>query len=259
LSGQALYAFEHQHTLWHEILHKNVYFLSADKSKGRVNYTNIKKNSGDLEAYLRLLSSIKEKEFLQWSDNQQKAFLINAYNAFTIQLVISRYPDIKSIKDIGSWFNSPWKKKFFVLLDKKISLDELEHSILRKAGRYDDPFIHVALVCAAKGCPTLRNEAYTAEKLEQQLANAVQTFLSDKQRNRYNTSSSSLEVSKIFKWYEDDFNKGYRGFFSLHDLFSRYAKQLSGNSSQQAIILAKDYDIIFLDYDWNLNDYQPES
>ena len=227
-----LYAFDHQHGLWHSIVQKNVHITSKGLSS-RVDYNNIKSNTSQLKQYLAILSSVDENDFQKWSKNKQKSFLINAYNAFTIQLVLSRYPEIDSIKDIGTWFSSPWKKKFFVLLNKKRSLDDLEHTILRKEGQYDDPYIHVALVCASVGCPALRNEAYTPEKIEKQLSENMQRFLSDKKRNRYNSKSRTLEVSKIFNWYENDFNKGHRGLFSLNDLFSRYSEALSNYTEGQ--------------------------
>ncbi len=252
---QLLYAFDHQHPLWHSILQKNVHLI-INGTASQVDYKNIKNNSTSLDNYLKLLTSINRDEFNEWSKNEQKSFLINAYNAFTIQLVLSEYPDLDSIKDIGSFFTNPWKKKFFTLLGKKRSLDDLEHNILRKEGVYDDPYIHVALVCASIGCPALRNEAYTAEKIEQQLTDSMQRFLSDKQRNRYNPKSQSLEVSKIFDWYKQDFTQGHRGLFSLNDLFSIYFKELTDNKEGQEKIRAMTIKIDYLDYDWNLNDWQ---
>ncbi len=255
---QSVYAFDHQHKLWHSILQKNVHTTPKGLSS-RFDYNNIKRNDTQLKQYLTILSSVDENDFQKWSKNEKKSFLINAYNAFTIQLVLSHYPDIASIKDIGHWFGSPWKKKFFVLLNKERSLDELEHTILRKKGHYDDPYIHVALVCASVGCPALRNQAYTPENIEQQLSESMQRFLSDKKRNRYNSKSRTLEVSKIFNWYESDFNKGHRGLFSLNDLFSRYSELLTNNIEDQIMIQSKEIDIIFLEYDWSLNDFNSKN
>ncbi|MCU7800565.1 MAG: DUF547 domain-containing protein [gamma proteobacterium symbiont of Lucinoma myriamae] len=251
---QPVYAFDHQHKLWHSILQKNIHVIS-EGTASQVDYSNIKKNTSQLKQYLKTLSAINNNEFQKWSINQQKAFLINAYNAFTIQLVISRYPDIKSIKDIGSWFSSPWKKKFFVLLNKERSLDDLEHTLLLKKGQYDDPLIHVALVCASKGCPALRNKAYTPENIEQLLSENMRFFLSDKTRNRYDSKSGTLAVSKIFSWYESDFNQGYWGIFSLNDLFSLYSEALSNKKEEQTLIQSKNVDITYLEYDWSLNNF----
>jgi hypothetical protein len=249
---QPVTAFDHQHTQWNLIVKQNVYF-SSNGVASRVDYANIQKNSDALTRYLKLLSSVNRGEFNQWSKNKQKAFLINAYNAFTIQLILTRYPELASIKDIGSFFSNPWKKEFFILLGKKISLDNLEHGILRKKGVYDDPYIHVALVCASIGCPALRNEAYIDTTLEQQLDDSMRRFLSDKERNRYNSKSQTLEVSKIFDWYKNDFNKGDRGLYSINDLFSRYFKELSDTKEGQKKIQSKTFPITYLDYNWELN------
>jgi hypothetical protein len=253
LLTQLSFAFDHQHSQWHSILQKNV-LLTAEGYASTVDYKKIKKDRSDLNAYLHSLSSVKEHDFKLWSKNKQKAFLINAYNAFTIQLILNHYPEIKSIKEIGSFFTNPWKIKFFVLLNNKTSLDNIEHSMLRKKGVYDDPFIHVALVCASISCPALINEAYTDKKIEHQLINNMRSFLSDNSRNRYNIRKKSLEVSKIFDWYEEDFTKGYREIYSLKDLFSRYSIELTNDKDGQNAIRSKKIDINYLDYNWDLND-----
>ena len=254
IAVQPIIAFDHQHSQWNLIVKQNVHF-NPDGVASRVDYSNIQKNSDLLTGYLTLLSSVNINEFNQWSKNKQKAFLINAYNAFTIQLILTRYPDVESIKDLGSFFSNPWKKEFFTLLGKKRSLDDLEHSILRKKGVYDDPYIHVALVCASIGCPALRNEAYIDTLLEQQLDDSMRRFLSDKERNRYNSESQTLEVSKIFDWYENDFNQGDRGLYSINDLFSRYFKEISETKEGQKKIQSKTLPITYLDYSWELNDW----
>ena len=115
------------------------------------------------------------------------------------------------------------------------SLDDVEHQLLRQPGVYDDPYIHVAVVCASIGCPALRNEAFTANKIEQQLNDNMQRFLSDKRRNRYNAKTNTLEVSKIFNWYEKDFTKGYRDINSLNEFFSLYAKNLTDTIDSQQV------------------------
>ncbi len=252
-----LYAFDHQHKQWNSLLQDNVY-LSSNASISKVDYTQFKKKSSQLSHYLKALSGINKKQFKLWSKDQQKAFLINAYNAYTIELVLSEYPDLESIKDIGSFFSNPWKKQFFILLENKRSLDDLEHKLLRQEGVYDDPYIHVALVCASIGCPALRNEAYTADKIEQQLTSSMQRFLSDKQRNQYNSDTNTLEVSKIFDWYKNDFTRGHRGLFSLSDLFAQYSDALSNDPKEQNLIRLKRVQIDFLDYDWRLNDWNNE-
>ncbi len=196
------------------------------------------------------LSAVTQAEFDQFNSNQQAAFLINAYNAYTIDLILSKYPDLKSIKDLGSFVQSPWKKKFFKLLNAERSLDWIEHENLRT--KFADPRIHVSIVCASIGCPALRNEAITASRLEAQLEDSMQRFIGDKSRNRY--ADGKLEVSPIFKWFAEDFEKGNKGFKSTQDVFARYAKQLSADAAVQEKIRGKGLALSFTEYDWKLND-----
>jgi hypothetical protein len=188
-------------------------------------------------------------EFDAWPKPQQMAFLINAYNAFTVELILTRYPDLKSIKDLGSFLVSPWKKKFFKLLGEERHLDWIEHEQLRP--NYADPRVHAAVNCASIGCPALRHEAFTAPKLDAQLDDGMQRFMADRTRNR--VQDGALEVSMIFKWFREDFEKGHRGFARLEDVFAAYAPQLSDDAAVQARLKAKSLPVNHLDYDWSLN------
>ena len=180
---------------------------------------------------------------------QRLSFLINAYNGFTIELILKNYP-VKSIRKIGSFMQSPWKISFISLLGKTMSLDEIEHGLVRQKGVYDEPRIHFALVCASVSCPSLQNKAFTSDKLEFMLEKGVVDFLSDKTRNRYSHRKKIFEVSKIFKWYEDDFNVKYG---SVIKLLNTYGKYLIKNEKELPLA-AKTDGIKYLDYDWNLND-----
>jgi len=191
-------------------------------------------------------------EFERWNKDQQLAFLINAYNAFTIDLILTEYPQVESIKDLGSFLQSPWKKRFFTLLGQERHLDELEHEMIRAKGVYDEPRIHVAVVCASIGCPALRDEAYVADRLDAQLEDSFKRFLSDRSRNRYNPQAGKLEVSKIFSWYKEDFDDGR--FSSLNDMFARYANLLADAPANRQHIQQGNVPIDYLDYDWALND-----
>jgi hypothetical protein len=182
------------------------------------------------------------------------AFLINAYNAFTVELILTRYPKLESIKDLGSVFQSPWKPKWVPLLGTKVSLDDIEHEMLRKRGAYDDPRVHFAVNCASIGCPALREEAFTAARLEPQLDEQARRFMADASRNRFNAERGRLEVSKIFDWFGEDFRLGHRGIGSLPDFLARYADQLSADASAREKIKGKQLEVAFLDYDWKLND-----
>jgi Protein of unknown function, DUF547 len=129
-----------------------------------------------------VLSAAKQAQFEAWTRNQRMAFLINAYNAFTVEKILTRYPDIGSIWDFGKIFGNPFK--FFSLFGQPFTLDRIEHGMPRKPGAYDDPRVHFAVNCASVGCPMLREEAYVAERLDAQLEQQTRRFLSDRSRNR---------------------------------------------------------------------------
>ncbi len=141
---------------------------------GRVDYRGLKADSQLLETYLQQAGAVPESEFNTWAEKQQLAFLINLYNAATLQLVVDHYP-VKSIKKIKHRFKGPWDQPVVPMFGKKISLNTLEHKIIRPT--YKEPRVHMALVCAAKGCPILRSEAYTAERLDEQLDNQSHRYL----------------------------------------------------------------------------------
>lgn len=234
--------FDHTHSLWTQILLQNV-VQSGPES--RVRYGKLKSNPTALNTYLRTLEAVSMSEFGQFTESQKIAFLINAYNAFTVKLVIDKYP-IASIKDAGSLFKSPWKKKFFILFGEKRTLDEVEHEMIRRV--FDEPRIHFALVCASGGCPALRLEAFKAEKLDAQLEDSAKTFLDDPKKNRYLSKQKKLELSSIFKWYGDDFKKRFGSFEAF------VATRITNAWEEQEAIKSGKAAITFLEYDWSLND-----
>jgi hypothetical protein len=182
------------------------------------------------------------------------AFLINAYNAFTVELILTKYPELASIKDLGSVFSSPWKPKWIPLLGGKISLDDIEHGMLRERGRFDDPRVHFAVNCASIGCPPLREEAFAAERLDRQLDEQASRFMSDRTRNRFDVATGRLEVSKIFDWYGGDFKLGHHGIVSLSAFMSRYADSLADAQADRERVRDRRAEFSFLPYDWKLND-----
>jgi hypothetical protein len=200
-------AFDQSHRGWEILLDRNVVVATHGRSS-RADYAAFKRDQAELNRYLDGLSEVSHGAYRSWPREQQLAFLINAYNAFTVKLVLSRFPGIKSIKDVGTLLQSPWKKEFFTLLGATRSLDELEHKMIREPGVFDEPRIHFALNCASVGCPMLREEAYTGAHLEAQLDSATRRFLGDRSRNRYDTGSRKLEISAIFEWYKADFERG---------------------------------------------------
>ena len=247
------FALDHSYKAWDDLLKKHVKYVQ-DGNASRVDYAGFAKDRAQLKAVLDDYSKVTRAEFDGWTKPQQQAFLINAYNAFTVELILTRYPDLKSIRDLGSFVSKPWSKKFFKLFGQDSYLDFIEHEMLRKEGVYDDPRVHVAVVCASIGCPMLRNEAFIAEKLDAQMDDAMRRFLSDRTRNRYNAQSKKLEISKIFDWYGKDFEKGNKGFTSVKQTMSRFADQLADSPADRALVKDQKADVTFLEYDWSLND-----
>lgn len=210
------------HSKWNALLQKNV------SKAGIVNYKAFQQNSKQLEVYLsELAANVPNKS---WSKNAMLAYWINAYNAFTVQLILNNYPT-NSIKDI----KDPWGKKFFTLGSKKYSLEEIEHEILRKMS---EPRIHFAINCASFSCPNLLNEAYTETKLDAQLTAAAKSFINDATKNTITTNN--IEISKIFDWFEGDFEK--KG--SLIDYLNQYSTLKISSKAK----------VSYKDYNWSLND-----
>lgn len=242
-------ALDNTHRQWNELLKQHVQWNKKGTNTS-VNYDGFIKDRAKLNAYLKNISSLNRQEYLTWPLNEQQAFLINAYNAYTIDLVLTRYPDLTSIKDIGGVFSSPWKKPFFTLLGEKRTLDDLEHTLLRGDKRYQEPRIHFAVNCASIGCPALRNEAYTGALLANQLEDQTIRFLSDSSRNRFNLKTGKFTVSKIFEWYAEDFDK-YSGGTKL--FLARYADKTNVPPPEAAAIKQAKFKIAYSTYDWTLN------
>jgi hypothetical protein len=246
-------AFDQSHAAWDSLL-KQYVRVAPSGVASTVRYAGIQAERSRLKAYLESLAAVTPQDYQRWTKPQQLAFLINAYNAFTVELILTRYPDLDSIKDLGSLLQSPWKRSFFRLLGETRNLDQLEHDLIRAPGAFDDPRIHFAVVCASIGCPMLRNEAFIADRLDSQLDDAEGRFLSDRDRNRFEAASGKLKVSKIFDWYRADFELGHKGYVSLASVFARHADRLADQADAQARIRAGDYRLEFLPYDWSLND-----
>ena len=206
----------------------------VDKN-GNVNYIGLKKDQKILDSYLTLLSS--NEPSASWSKDEQLAYWINAYNAFTISLVVKHYP-VASIKEIRpgiSFINSVWDIKFIKIGKETYDLNNLEHGIIRK--KFDEPRVHFAINCASYSCPALRNEAYTADKLDAQLTDAAKSFLADKNKNEF--TPDRITISKIFDWFTGDFKKNG----SLIDFLNKYAPVKINAKAK----------IDYKDYLWSLN------
>ena len=249
---QAADGFDHGHSVWDQLLGEYVHWESNGTTT-RVDYLAFAQNRGQLTSYIDSLAEVTQGEFDQWSRNQQLAFLINAYNALTVELILTEYPYLQSIKELGAFFSSPWERNFFYLLDKKRSLDDIEHALIRGSGRFNEPLIHFAVNCASVGCPALRDEAYVADQLNAQLLDSTRRFLQDRSRNRFDAVNSELSVSSIFDWYSEDFAQGWRGYHSLIDFFRTHADWIADGSKAQAKLKSHVVKLDFLDYDWSLN------
>ena len=211
--------------------------LTKYNHHGVVDYAGLKMDEAHLDTYLADLAQIRPESL---SRNDQFAFYANAYNAWTIKLILSGYPGVKSIKDLGSFFKSPWKKKFVNLGGTIITLDTIEHDILRP--QFKDPRVHMAVNCASKGCPPLWKEPFSGSRLNDQLDAAARNFVNDPRFNRLD--GDTLFVSRIFKWFNKDFNDDVIGFFEQH---------AAGELKRTLKTHRSSLKIKYLDYDWSLN------
>ena len=207
----------------------------------RVDFAALKAHPQDLTRYLDQVAAVSKAEFKKWSEPEQIAFLANAYNAYTLRLIIDHYP-LKSIKDIGSFINGPWDQPVVKLFGETITLNTLEHKILRVD--YAEPRLHFALVCAAKGCPPLRNEAYVGVRLNEQLNDQGKQFLAETAKNRVEAAEHTVYLSPIFKWYAGDFEKKSGSVLAALKPYWP-AKPVAGY---------EDFKIRYTDYDWSLNE-----
>ena len=235
--------------IWSSLLERHVVVIDGGHAS-RVDYAGMRRDEVLLDAYTGQLSAVTSAQFDAWGKADQMAFLVNAYNAFTIEKVLTRWPELHSIKDLGSFLSSPWRDRFFTLLGERRDLDDVE-GMLRAPGRYDDPRIHFALNCASIGCPMLQPFAYTGTRLDHQLDKAVACFLGDSSRNRYDETVGTLEVSHIFDWYADDFSRGRAG--SVKGFLAAHAALLSNDPMIQRRLREQSLSIHFLPYDWRLN------
>jgi hypothetical protein len=218
------------HSIYAELLKK---YVINDK----VDYAGFKSEEASLDRYLTLLEAVDSKTL---SRDEQFAFYANAYNAWTIKLILSRYPDLKSIKDLGSLFESPWKKEIVRLDGEVMTLDNVEHDILRP--RFKDPRVHFAINCAAISCPPLSPEPYRGDILSDQLNDSTRSFLNDP--NSYLFDGNDFYVSRIFKWFAEDFNYDVLGFY-LNFANEELKQKLEAKRTTLRIK--------YLEYDWGLN------
>ncbi len=207
---------------------------------GRVDYTGLKNDEGKLDRYLEYFAGTDPEHM---SKNDRFAFYINAYNAYTLKLILDNFKNDRppaSIKDIGGFFTKPWSIKFAKIGGKTLTLDNIEHDILRPT--FNDPRVHFAVNCASKSCPPLISEPYSGAKLNEQLDASTIAFLHNYRENRL--EGNTLYVSSIFKWFGKDFNNDAIGFFE------KYAQ---GDLKKALEVQKGRIKVKYLKYDWSLN------
>ena len=230
--------FDTMHAPWNAVLQQHV-------RKARVDYAALRAKPEMLDQYLAAVSQVTRAEFKAWSERDQIAFLCNAYNAYTLRLILDHHP-VKSIKDIGSVLKGPWDQPVVRLFGETRTLNDLEHRMLRVD--YAEPRIHFALVCAAKGCPPLRSEAFVGTRLNEQLDDQARAFVAESTKNRVDPDKRTVYLSPIFKWYSADFEVGDGSVLGHLKPYWR--------DEWRALPLEK-FKIRYTDYDWSLNDPAP--
>ncbi|MBP6057713.1 MAG: DUF547 domain-containing protein [Nitrosomonas sp.] len=264
ITSHTALATRFDHVIWDGLLREHVYMINEGRAS-QVNYHGFAMNHGQLIKYLAQLSQVKKSDFSDWDKSEQLAFLINAYNASTIEMILRSYSSIANLRAFAP-VNFQWKIRlismlknqrdlnFISLFGEILSLNDIENDMIRKRGNYDEPRIHFALNRGSIGYPALRNHAYTGMELEQRLETATRAFLSDRSRNRYNEAAEKLEVSEIFDWYTKDFERGWQGWLGLAQFFTHYRDSLADTARTHELLTAENIEIQFLEFNWMLNE-----
>jgi hypothetical protein len=243
--------------------------LSRFVRDGRVDYAALAIGREALDGYLEQVAAVEPAEFAAWPEEEQIAYLINAYNAYTLETVVDHYPirgssffrkltspkrfafPANSIRHIDGVFDGITH----TVMGREMTLDDIEHGLLR--AEYDEPRIHFALVCAAVSCPPLREEAFGGGRLDEQLDEQGRLFLNDPRLNRFEIERGHVYLSKIFDWFGDDFRdfadeSVYASDVKISGVLrfvTRYLRQRTVEFIESA-----EYRVEFLSYDWTLND-----
>ncbi len=227
------------HSAWNHLLKKYV------DQEGQVNYKTWKASKTDVASLDSYLATLSKASRTKGSSKQSKlAFWINAYNAVTIKGILREYPTTSIRNHTAKFFGyNIWKNLLLPVGAAPVSLDDIEHQILRKMG---EPRIHFAIVCASKGCPSLLNQAYTKEKVDQQLDENAKNFFANTNNFRYDVSSQRFYLSSILSWFAEDFGKDQASQLKTIAKFLP-TPEATKAATNNAVSLS------FLDYDWNLN------
>lgn len=232
--------------------------------RGLVRYADLKAHRVVLDRFVSLLGNLDRSTYEVWPEPTQIAFWINAYNGLTLQVIVNHYPiqsnfltSLRFPRNSIRQISGAWDELEFQVMDRKLTLDDIEHGILRR--HFEEPRIHMALVCAALGCPPLRNEPYSGERLDAQLDDQTRRFLATPSKFRVDRTRGTVGLSPIFDWYGDDFVEKYRPAYGFDDKGARLSAVLNfvgqySSSRLRDFLESGDYSVYYLSYDWSLNE-----
>ena len=251
--------FDHEHRLLDQVLQKHV-------ENGLVNYRALQADPETLDRYLQSLAGVDPKAYENWTRQQKLAFWINAYNAYTLRVIVDHYPVTHSIfvdplrrypADSIRQIPGVWGWRWWPVMGGKYTLDHMEHVILRK--RMIEPRIHFVLVCASKGCPLLENRAFDAEHLEAKLDRAAVNYLYRDRKVQIDKAGNAVRLPQIFNWFAGDFTSDPQTAV----FFERYPRETIGpltwvyryaNAEDREFMRQGKFELSYLEYDWALND-----
>jgi hypothetical protein len=250
-------AVDLQHTLFTEDLKQYV-------ENDLVHYKKWKLHPEQLEKYLKSLADISQDEYEKLSKQDKEALWINAYNAFTIKVVLDHYPingkEPYYPKNSFRQIPDAWEEYFFVVAGRRVSLYDIEHDISR---RLHDPRIHFAVVCAAKGCAKINKDAYIGKTIDAALEAQTDKFVLNTQNVEFDHKQKVVRVSKLFSWFPLDFLNAV-GFKTVpfpppkdDEVVLRYIVSRSPKEVQERFKTDDDfraYQVVYREYDWSLND-----
>lgn len=242
--------------------------LQQVDDQGLVNYDHLKQHPEALKHFQKALADLPAKTLKEWPKEKQLALWINAYNALTLVAIVEHYPikpsalkSLKFPKNSIRQIDGVWDKLIFNVAGRKLTLNQIEHEIIRK--EFKTPEIHLALVCAAVSCPSLRSEPYQAEKINTQFQDQVRHFVADPRKFKIDRSSNTVYLSKIFEWFADDFTERFspESGFAGHKLaqcavLNYLSRHLDPDDA--TYLQNQSYQIKYLDYDWTLNEQPPQ-
>jgi len=230
------------HSAWDAMLKD---YVEADGHLNRVDYAAWKRESRD--ALLSYIARMEQFDVASLTRAEQYAYWVNLYNAVTVALILKHYP-VDTIRDIdispGFFSNGPWGAKLVEIGGVKLSLDNIEHDILRV--NWDDPRVHYAVNCASVGCPNLARDAYTGDKLDAQLDAAARAYIASPRGLRFDGGRAT--ASKIYSWYDEDFGNSEAG------VIAHMRRHAQGETAERLAGLSS---IDNYEYDWGLNDVRP--